>query len=120
MRIGTSAFDVNVMCDYIVGDEDRKIWEAQGLRGILVLTTSVNAVVSKRGSVAYDTSKTGANHLVRELAIELSPLVRVNGLGLATVVEGISMFPRDRMISSLTKYEIDFNESENIETFRTS
>jgi hypothetical protein len=35
---------------------------------------------SQKGSVAYDCSKAAANHLVRELAIELSPLVRVNGV----------------------------------------
>ena len=112
-------FDVNVLGGYIVGDEARNIWQAQGLRGSLVLTTSVNAAVSKKGSLAYDTSKAAANHLVRELAIELSPLVRVNGLAPATVVEGSSMFPRDRVISSLTKYEIDFDESESTEALRT-
>lgn len=112
-------FDVNVLGGYIVGDEARNIWEAQGLRGSLVLTTSVNAVVSKKGSLAYDTSKAAANHLVRELAIELSPLVRVNGLAPATVVEGSSMFPRDRVISSLTKYDIDFDENESTEALRT-
>lgn len=112
-------FDVNVMGGYIVGDEARNIWESQGLQGSLVLTTSVNAAVSKKGSLAYDTSKAAANHLVRELAVELSPLVRVNGLAPATVVEGSSMFPRDRVISSLTKYSIDFDESEDTETLRT-
>jgi len=112
-------FDVNVLGGYIVGDEARKIWEAQGLRGSLVLTTSVNAAVSKKGSVAYDTSKAAANHLVRELAIELSPIVRVNGLAPATVVEGSSMFPLDRVISSLTKYNIDFDESEETDALRT-
>ncbi|MGJ3238245.1 MAG: bifunctional rhamnulose-1-phosphate aldolase/short-chain dehydrogenase [Anaerolineae bacterium] len=112
-------FDVNVLGGYIVGDEARAIWEAQGLRGSLVLTTSVNGAVSKKGSLAYDTSKAAANHLVRELAIELSPLVRVNGLAPATVVEGSSMFPRDRVISSLTKYAIGHDESEPTEALRT-
>jgi NAD(P)-dependent dehydrogenase (short-subunit alcohol dehydrogenase family) len=84
-----------------------------------VLTTSVNGVVSKKGSLAYDTSKAAANHLVRELAIELSPLVRVNGLAPATVVEGSSMFPRDRVISSLAKYDISFSEAEETEALRT-
>lgn len=111
-------YAVNVKGGYIVADEARQIWEAQGLPGTLVLTTSVNAAVSKKGSVAYDTSKAAANHLVRELAIELSPLVRVNGLAPATVVEGSSMFPRDRVISSLTKYEIPFDESEETEALR--
>ena len=111
-------FDVNVKGSYLVADEARHIWEAQGLPGTLVLTTSVNAAVAKKGSVAYDTSKAAANHLVRELAIELAPLVRVNGLAPATVVEGSSMFPRDRVISSLAKYGIAFDEGEDTEALR--
>ena len=111
-------FAVNVTGAYLVADEARKIWQAQGLPGTLVLTTSVNAAVAKKGSLAYDTSKAAANHLVRELAIELAPLVRVNGLAPATVVEGSSMFPRDRVISSLAKYEVPFDEEESTESLR--
>jgi rhamnulose-1-phosphate aldolase/alcohol dehydrogenase len=105
-------FDINVSGAYFVADEANRIWQAQGLKGNLVITTSVNAAVSKKGSLAYDTSKAAANHLVRELAIELAPLVRVNGLAPATVVEGSSMFPRERVISSLTKYRIPFSEED--------
>ena len=111
-------FAVNVKGGYIIADEAHKIWEAQGLSGSLVLTTSVNAAVAKKGSVAYDTSKAAANHLIRELAIELAPLVRVNGLAPATVVEGSGLFPRDRVIISLLKYEIPFDESEVTESLR--
>ncbi len=111
-------FDINVTGGYLVADEANKIWKAQGLRGSLVLTSSANAVVSKKGSLAYDTSKAAANHLVRELAIELSPLVRVNGLAPATVVAGSSMFPKDRVISSLAKYNIPFSEKESAESLR--
>jgi rhamnulose-1-phosphate aldolase/alcohol dehydrogenase len=111
-------YAINVMGSYIVADEARKIWQSQDLKGSLVLTTSVNAAVAKHGSLAYDTSKAAANHLVRELAIELAPLVRVNGLAPATVVEGSSMFPRRRVISSLTKYKIAFDESEGTDALR--
>jgi rhamnulose-1-phosphate aldolase/alcohol dehydrogenase len=111
-------FDVNVKGSYLVADEARKIWLDQGLSGTLVLTTSVNAAVAKKGSLAYDASKAATNHLVRELAIELAPLVRVNGLAPATVVEGSSMFPRDRVISSLVKYDIPFDENESTESLR--
>jgi len=104
-------FDVNVMGLYNVLDECRSLFKEQNLTGSVVLTTSVNAVVSKKGSVAYDTSKAAANHLVREMAIELAPLIRVNAVAPATVVKGSTMFPRDRVIASLTKYEIAFEES---------
>ncbi len=111
-------YAINVTGSYFVADEARKIWQAQGLKGSLVVTTSVNAAVAKPGSVAYDTSKAAANHLVRELAVELAPLVRVNGLAPATVVEGSSMFPRERVISSLNKYNVAFQEEDSTEALR--
>ena len=113
-----TSFDVNVRGGYVVADGARSIWEAQSLPCALVLTTSVNAVVAKKGTIAYDTSKAAANHLVRELAIELAPLVRVNGLAPATVVKGSSMFPRDRVISSLIKYNLGYSEDDDTETLR--
>lgn len=111
-------FEINVTGAYIVADEAYKIFQRQGLRGNIVLTTSANAVVAKKGSLAYDTSKAAANHLVRELAVEMAPLVRVNAVAPATVVKGSTMFPRDRVIASLTKYEIDFSEDEATEELR--
>ena len=111
-------FSINVTGAYIVADEAHKIFKQQGLRGNVVLTTSANAVVAKKGSLAYDTSKAAANHLVRELAIEMAPLVRVNAVAPATVVKGSTMFPRERVIASLTKYEITFNEDESTDTLR--
>ena len=111
-------FRINVTGSYIVADEAAKIWKEQGLPGSLVLTTSANAVVAKKGSVAYDTSKAAANHLVRELAIELSPLVRVNGVAPATVIQGSSMFPRERVIAALAKYNIPYTETESDDSLR--
>ena len=105
-------FALNVTGSYLVADEAFVTWKEQGLRGNLVLTTSANAAVAKKGSVAYDTSKAAANHLVRELAMELSPLVRVNGVAPATVVQGSAMFPRDRVIASLAKYNIPYTDDE--------
>jgi rhamnulose-1-phosphate aldolase/alcohol dehydrogenase len=112
-------FAINVTGLYLVADEAANIWQAQGLPANLVLTTSANAVVSKKGSLAYDTSKAAANHLVRELAVTLAPLVRVNGVAPATVVQGSAMFPRDRVISSLAKYGIAYSEDEPTEALTT-
>ena len=84
----------------------------------MVVTTSVNGMVSKKGSLAYDASKAAANHLVRELAVELAPLVRVNAVAPATVVAGSSMFPRDRVMASLAKYKIPFSEKEHDDDLR--
>ena len=111
-------FNINVTGCYIVADEAHKIWEKQNLRGNMVITTSANATVPKVGSFAYDTSKSAANHLVRELAIEFSPNIRVNGLAPATVVEGSTMFSRERVIGSLAKYKIPFSDDEETEALR--
>ena len=112
------SFAVNVKGGYIVATEANTIWKAQKLQGAMVLTTSVNAAVAKKGSLAYDTSKAAANHLVRELAVELSPLVNVNGLAPATVVKGSTMFPRDRVIASLTKYDVEFTAADSDDELR--
>jgi len=121
-NVGDSAWDksfaVNVKGNFIVADEASKMWKAQNLKGSMVITTSANAVVPKDGSLAYDTSKSAANHLVRELAILLAPNVRVNGVAPATVVEGSSMFPRDRVKASLTKYGIEFSDEESTKSLR--
>jgi rhamnulose-1-phosphate aldolase/alcohol dehydrogenase len=111
-----TTFSVNVTGSYLVADEAARTWRDQGLPGSLVLTTSANAAVAKKGSLAYDTSKAAANHLVRELAIELAPLVRVNGVAPATVVQGSAMFPRDRVIGSLAKYNLPYAEDESTES----
>jgi len=111
-------FAVNTMGPNIAAEEAAGIWRAQGLAGSMVVTTSVNAVVAKRGSIAYDTSKAAADHVIRELAIELAPLVRVNGVAPATVVAGSAMFPRDRVIASLIKYGIAWSDAETTEALR--
>src|SRR5438034_675175 len=111
-------FAINVTGAYILADEARKIFSQQNLSASIVLTTSANAVVAKKGSLAYDASKAAANHLVRELAVEMAPLVRVNAVAPATVVKGSTMFPRDRVIASLTKYVIAFDEKESTEELR--
>jgi rhamnulose-1-phosphate aldolase/alcohol dehydrogenase len=111
-------FDVNLLGSMLAADEANRIIAAQKSEGSIVLISSANGVVAKKGSWAYDTSKSALNHLVRELAVEFAPLVRVNGVAPASVVEGSLQFPRDRVLSSLAKYGIAFDESESTEALR--
>jgi rhamnose utilization protein RhaD (predicted bifunctional aldolase and dehydrogenase)/NAD(P)-dependent dehydrogenase (short-subunit alcohol dehydrogenase family) len=113
-----ATLDINVTANHRLADELAKILREQNLDGSIVLTSSANAVVAKRGSEAYDVSKAALSHLVRELAISLAPKVRVNGISPATVVKGSTMFPRDRVIASLTKYEIKFDTQATDEQLR--
>jgi rhamnose utilization protein RhaD (predicted bifunctional aldolase and dehydrogenase)/NAD(P)-dependent dehydrogenase (short-subunit alcohol dehydrogenase family) len=114
----TQTFSVNVTGNYLLARQAVAIFKDQNLPVTMVLTGSANAVVSKKGSEAYDTSKAALNHLVRELAIKLGPGIRVNGIAPATVVAGSTMFPRDRVIQSLQKYGIKFSESQSTEELR--
>ena len=112
------ALSINVTSNYVLAEEAARILRAQNLPASIVLTSSANAVVPKSGSEAYDVSKAAINHLVRELAIGLGPLVRVNAIAPATVIVGSSMFPRDRVIVSLKKYGIAFDEAEPTDELR--
>ncbi len=110
---------VNVTANFLLADEAASLFEEQGLHGNIVFTSSANAVVAKRGSEAYDVSKAALSHLIRELAVSMAPNVRVNGISPATVVKGSTMFGRDRLRASLTKYNIPFRESFSDEELRS-
>jgi rhamnose utilization protein RhaD (predicted bifunctional aldolase and dehydrogenase)/NAD(P)-dependent dehydrogenase (short-subunit alcohol dehydrogenase family) len=110
--------EVNVTANYLLADEAYKIFTEQGIDVSVVLTSSANAVVAKRGTEAYDVSKAAVSHLVRELAVTYAPLVRVNGISPATVVKGSTMFPRDRVIASLKKYNLPFDAADTDDGLR--
>ena len=114
----SATLDLNVTANYLLADEAARLFAAQDLDAAIVLTSSANAVVPKRGSEAYDVSKAALSHLVRELAVSLAPRVRVNGISPATVVRGSTMFPRDRVIASLTKYNLAFDPSASDDDLR--
>lgn len=117
--VWATTLDINVTANYLLATETAKLFEEQGLHGNIVLTSSANAVVAKKGSEAYDVSKAALSHLVRELAVSLAPNVRVNAISPATVVKGSTMFPRDRVRASLKKYNIPFQESFSDEELRS-
>lgn len=103
---------INITGNNILAEEFAKLVELQKTEADILLTSSANAVVPKFGSEPYDVSKSAVNHLIRELAVRYAPAIRVNGVSPATVVEGSAMFPRDRVIASLSKYKIYFNINE--------
>jgi rhamnose utilization protein RhaD (predicted bifunctional aldolase and dehydrogenase)/NAD(P)-dependent dehydrogenase (short-subunit alcohol dehydrogenase family) len=118
-ELWTRALHLNVTSNYFLAMEAGKLLQEQNLTACIVLTSSANAVVPKQGSEAYDVSKTAVSHLIRELAVGLGPLVRVNGIAPATVIAGSSMFSRDRVIVALRKYGIGFSEQEGTESLKS-
>jgi rhamnose utilization protein RhaD (predicted bifunctional aldolase and dehydrogenase)/NAD(P)-dependent dehydrogenase (short-subunit alcohol dehydrogenase family) len=115
----SKTFEINITGNYLLADEARRVLEQQKLPATIVLTSSANAVVPKHGSEAYDVSKSAVNQLIRELAVGMAPVARVNGIAPATVVAGSAMFPRDRVMTSLGKYKIPFTQEESTEDLRT-
>jgi rhamnose utilization protein RhaD (predicted bifunctional aldolase and dehydrogenase)/NAD(P)-dependent dehydrogenase (short-subunit alcohol dehydrogenase family) len=111
--------DINVTANYLLADEAARILRDQNLSASIVLTSSANAVVPKKGSEAYDVSKAALSHLVRELAVSLAPKIRVNGISPATVIKGSTMFPRERVVASLKKYQIRYDDNSSDEQLRT-
>lgn len=103
--------EINVTANYFLAQEAARVFRAQDLDASIVLTSSANAIVAKRGSEAYDVSKAALSHLIRELAVSLSPKIRVNGVSPATVVRGSTMFPRERVMASLDKYKIAYDSA---------
>jgi rhamnose utilization protein RhaD (predicted bifunctional aldolase and dehydrogenase)/NAD(P)-dependent dehydrogenase (short-subunit alcohol dehydrogenase family) len=118
-EVWARTLQINVTSNYVLAQEAAKVLSAQNLPAAIVLTSSANALVPKAGSEAYDVSKAAINHLVRELALGLGPLVRVNAIAPATVIAGSSMFPRDRVMVALKKYSIAFEESESTDELRS-
>jgi rhamnose utilization protein RhaD (predicted bifunctional aldolase and dehydrogenase)/NAD(P)-dependent dehydrogenase (short-subunit alcohol dehydrogenase family) len=119
-EVWSRTLHINVTGNYVLAEEAARVFTAQKLPAAIVLTSSANAVVPKAGSEAYDVSKTAVNHLIHELALGLGPLVRVNGIAPATVIEGSSMFPRDRVIVALKKYDLPFADDEPTESLRST
>lgn len=109
-------YEANVMGAYLVADEAAKLWRDQGLTASFALTTSAQA--PRSGSLAFEASKAALHQLIGDLAADLAPLVRVNGVAPAGVVQGSGLFPRERVIALLARHEVAHRESETDEALR--
>jgi rhamnose utilization protein RhaD (predicted bifunctional aldolase and dehydrogenase)/NAD(P)-dependent dehydrogenase (short-subunit alcohol dehydrogenase family) len=118
--VWSKTLSINVTSNFVLAQEAAKVLKAQKLPASIVLTGSANAVVPKAGSEAYDVSKAAINHLIRELAIGLGPDIRVNGIAPATVIAGSAMFPRDRVIVALKKYNLPYKDSDSDDALRNT
>jgi rhamnose utilization protein RhaD (predicted bifunctional aldolase and dehydrogenase)/NAD(P)-dependent dehydrogenase (short-subunit alcohol dehydrogenase family) len=118
--VWSKTLSINVTSNFVLAQEAAQVLKAQKLPASIVLTGSANAVVPKAGSEAYDVSKAAINHLIRELAIGLGPTIRVNGIAPATVIAGSAMFPRDRVIVALKKYNLPYKDSETDDELRNT
>ena len=58
----------------------------RGIKGVVINTASVNAVIVVQGLAAYNASKGAVNQLTKTMAVELAPHgIRVNAIGPGSV-----------------------------------
>ena len=111
--------DINVTANYLLADEAARILRDQNLDASIVLTSSANAVVAKAGQRSLRRQQSGAQPSgarIGDLAGAEDSCQRHQS---ATVIKGSTMFPRDRVIASLKKYQIPYEETASDEQLRT-
>jgi NAD(P)-dependent dehydrogenase (short-subunit alcohol dehydrogenase family) len=72
---------LNVQAGYFLTQRFAKHWIANGVRGRVVFTGSINGRLAEPNSTAYDISKGAVEMMVKTLAVALAPKgIRVNGM----------------------------------------
>jgi len=77
---------VNLNGIFYTGQEAARRMADRGIKGSIVNTSSINAVVVPHGLAAYNASKGGVNQLTKTMAVDLAPYgIRVNAVGPGSV-----------------------------------
>ena len=90
LELDDATFDrviaVNLKGVFYTGQEAARRMVDRGIKGIIVNTASVNAVIVPLGLAAYNASKGGVNQLTKTMAVELARHgIRVNAIGPGSV-----------------------------------
>ncbi len=74
-------FHLNVASGYFLAQAFAKNWIAEGIRGRILFTGSINGLLAEEQHTAYDASKGAVAALVRSLCVTLAPHgIRVNAI----------------------------------------
>ena len=90
LELDDATFDrviaVNLKGVFYTGQEAARRMVERGIKGIVINTASVNAVIVPIGLTAYNASKGGVNQLTKTMAVELARHgIRVNAIGPGSV-----------------------------------
>lgn len=78
--------DINLTGVFLTGQEAARRMVERGIKGAIVNTASVNAVIVPHGLAAYNASKGGVNQLTKTMAVDLAQYgIRVNAVGPGSV-----------------------------------
>lgn len=85
LEVDFESFDrtmkLNVYSHFFLVQRMVRRWLADGVRGRVLLTGSINGRLAEQTHVAYDSSKGAIEMMVRSLCVTLAPLgIRVNGM----------------------------------------
>jgi NAD(P)-dependent dehydrogenase (short-subunit alcohol dehydrogenase family) len=77
--------DLNLLSPLLVSQAANAVMQRQGDGGAIVMVSSISATRPSPGTAAYGAAKAGVDSLVRSLAVEWAPKVRLNAIDVGLV-----------------------------------
>jgi NAD(P)-dependent dehydrogenase (short-subunit alcohol dehydrogenase family) len=84
-RFHRKVVDLNLLSPLLVSQAANAVMQTQEEGGAIVMVSSISATRPSPGTAAYGAAKAGVDSLVRSLAVEWAPKVRVNALDVGLV-----------------------------------
>ena len=84
-RFHRKVVDLNLLSPLLVSQAANAVMQSQDEGGAIVMVSSISATRPSPGTAAYGAAKAGVDSLVRSLAVEWAPKVRVNSIDVGLV-----------------------------------
>ena len=84
-RFHAKVVDLNLLAPLLVSQAANAVMQGQGSGGAIVMVSSISATRPSPGTAAYGAAKAGIDSLVKSLAVEWAPKVRLNAVDVGMV-----------------------------------
>lgn len=84
-RFHAKVVELNLLAPLLVSQATNAVMQSQDGGGAIVMVSSISATRPSPGTAAYGAAKAGIDSLVRSLAVEWAPRVRVNAIDVGLV-----------------------------------
>ena len=84
-RFHAKVVDLNLLSPLLVSQAANEVMQEQESGGAIVMVSSISATRPSPGTAAYGAAKAGIDSLVRSLAVEWAPKVRLNAIDVGLV-----------------------------------